>query len=351
MESKKEIVRRIFNVAFNEDPTWNRWYFDVVYKDAEAEVLHVADRAVSTLMMHRYTYRYCGAEMGMAYIFGAATAQDARGKGYMSQLMVQALNDAYARGDAWASLIPARDHLYFFYDKFGFATTIYLDCEYYTSVHTFGAHPEYRSVRATFSAYNALEKRRAATVLHTPEQFDAILSDVAMSKGIVCAVHRDGSDYEADAIAFAVPADGDTVTEVRDLLAVSEEAGLAVLEAVSVLRPGRQTIVWTAPGRRKVSLRPRGMMRIVNVQQVLSALAAHSPQLDMAIRVHDSRIPDNNGVFVLKDGVCTPMDSTIRRLSLDVDVSILTAILCSAPRVGDIFGLPTWRPQVPLMLD
>ena len=91
------------------------------------------------------------------------------------------------------------------------------------------------------------------------------------------------------------------------------------------------------------------MMRPVNVGMVLSALSQRYPETEQVIRVHDSIIPANNGVYVLHKGCCEHIDATIRRLTLDVDVRVLTSILFSSPKVSEVFGIHTGRAMISLM--
>ena len=91
------------------------------------------------------------------------------------------------------------------------------------------------------------------------------------------------------------------------------------------------------------------MTRITDVRLLLDAVAANDPAAEQVIRVHDSLIPQNNGVYIISGGTVTYTDATIRRLTLDVDASTLARIIFNSPRVGAVFGLPSMRPTLQLM--
>lgn len=350
MEAKKEKIARIFNEAFPEDSAWNQWFFAHVFDDAQGWTLTQGGNTVSALMLMQYTLSYLGTDVPMAYIFGAATARQMRGKGYMAQLMVEALQGAYNRGDVFASLIPAHDRLYFFYDKFGFATTVFLDCERYTSVHKFVLDCDYVPAPPAYQYLMDLEQMRINGIRHTVLQYEHIIESLKMEHGDVFAV-TDAKSGEPAAMAFVAPNYDYGEIEVRELLAVNPRAAESVLALAIPQFREMPIVVWAQPDGRKTSLRARAMMRLVNVSRALEIMAASAPEIDQVIRVHDNIIAANNGVFVLHRGKCQRMDATMRRITLDVNVPTLTSILFSSKHVGEVFGLNTSMASMALMME
>ena len=356
-DTKKQKIHDIFDQAFPEDPAWNKWFFDEVYDDAEAMILDKEGNAVSSLLVNPYTFKYFGSDFRLAYISGVATTRGQRGKGYMHELMTEALHQIAEREYAMAAVVPATDHLYFFYDRFGFATVVYVDCERYTSLHSFVTEPRFVPVEPTAADLRRLEGERAIGVLHDDRQVRQILYDNMHERGCAVAVADTTTVTDTNevprtvAIAFAVPSDHDEAVTVRSLWAEDEYAAEAVLALVRERFSDRHFEVWAQPVNPRVRLRARAMLRIIDVGKVLTATAAADRKAYQVIRVHDALIPANNGVFFIKDGKCTRSDSTMRSLTLDVDISVLTTILFSDPKIGKIFGIPTDRPALPLMLD
>ena len=349
MEPKKNRIQRIFTQAFPAPPRWTDWFFDEVYSDDEAMLLTKDGNAVSTLMLMDYAYSFHGRSLPMGYIYGATTARDVRGKGFMSQLIADAIGRAHEQGMAFVSLVPSEDRLFRFYARFGFATVFYNDCCRYTSAHIFAPDPVFGAVEPTYALFSRLEQLRSSTVLHSDRQFGHIIRDIALYRGLVHAVADDTG--ERGAMAFAVhSADGSRV-EVRELLATDDGAAESVLALVSASMPLNPITVFAPAGSRIVRLEPRGMMRITDAAKVLDTVAAADPRTEQVIRVHDKLIPDNNGVYILHNGECQHTDSTMRRLTLDVDVATLTSVLFSSESMGAVFGLPTQRGCLPLMLD
>ncbi|MDO5396261.1 MAG: GNAT family N-acetyltransferase [Bacteroidales bacterium] len=348
MAGEKEKIRSLYDQAFPEKPEWNKWFFEKVYNEDDGMLLVDNGNPVSSLIMQKYVFSYHGSQIGLSYISGVATAPKLRGRGYMSRLITDALHTAYARGDVLSALIPASRALFFFYDRFGFVTAVYADIERYTSVHVFESHKGYIPVEADYRILSSLEQLRSATVLHSETDFRHIIEDVHNDGGDAFAVCRE-DDGSPAAILFAVPTGHEI--HVLEKLAIDEDAAETAFAMVRQRYGCKSLTVWSEPGGRKIRLRALAMMRIINVGEILTCLAKRYPTLDLTLRVHDAIIPQNNGAYILHGGKCEKSDYTMRRLSLDIDISTLTSLLFSDRKIGEIFSLPTARAMLPLMLD
>lgn len=346
--TRKDSFTRLLRDAFAEPAQWVRWMGEKVFR--EGDFLSVDDDSGATLsgmLLSPYSMLYSGAPLQAGYISCVATLREHRGKGLMRTLMHRALNAAAERGIALCSLIPASDPLYFMYEPFGFSTIYYIDEQRYTSLHRFDEPDDYVPVEPTYALLEELEAATEGSVLHSRRDFDNILADLAFDSGECVAVE---GPQGSRAMAFAVPGGGDVAT-VKYLGATDIVAEEAALAQVRRTVGQKQLSVWMAPGVRTNGLRSRAMGRIVNAGMILAALAAASPATEQVIRVHDPIVETNSGIYILRRGECDKVESTMRRITLDVDVSVLTRILFSAPEIGSVFGLPTSRPQLPLMLD
>lgn len=343
--SLKSEFKRLFREAFDEPARWIDWFAESVYRDDDLLALEEDDRVVSALLLSRYEMSFHGTRLPIGYISCVATAKAYRGRGLMHRLITRAINVAAERGDAICTLIPAGDRLYYFYDRFDFATVYYVDEMRYTALHTFTADTDFKPVAPDYATFSRLEALRPCTVMHSERDFVNIMHDIGLDGGKVLAVS--GPDGRA-AMAFA--SIGESVT-VKDLLATDCRAAEAVLALVRAEVGEKPIIVWGEPDRRATRLRSRGMARIVNVEAVLSTIAAADHDVDQVIRVTDPYIQANNGIYIMRNGECDRTEHTMRRITLDVNINVLTRIIFSSPRIADVFGLPGARPMLPMMLD
>lgn len=356
---KKEYAR-LWHTVFPEDRAWNDWFFENAVDEKNIQMLLGQNlEPISGLLMQPYGFKYFDENLTMAYICGVATYRQYRGHGFMSNLMRDSLQSAYTRGDAFASVIPAERRLFFYYDRFGFATVVYNRMERYTSLHAFSAVENFRVSNPDFKAFHDLETKMPVTVTHTRKDFINILSDIEHDHGVVIQIDDETSSPLA--MAFAVVSPSGEI-HVRQLLGLYQPAlDMALHEVKMKLGAERPLLVWRAAGMvdrldAPVSLRPRAMMRIVNAEMVLSSLSRQFPTINQIVRVRDSIIKENNAVFRLSDGKIRRYDSTTvvadgRHVTLDLTIDVLTKILFSDEAVGNIFGLPASRPEVSLMLD
>lgn len=348
----KNDFKKLFREAFALSNEWSDWFMDSVFDEDDMLGLEIDGKLVSTLLMSRYPFAYQGCELPASYISCVATAKSERGKGYMSGLMDKALIASAQRGDAFATLIPANRRLYFFYDNFDFATVFYIDEQRYTSLHEFVVNPEFKEIEPDFATFSRLESTRPCGLRHDETRFRQVMDDIRLDKGLTVAV-SDGNGEEA--LAFVEIGD---VAKVLDLLSSSEAAAENVLAAIRNHVGEKPIIILGEPSEaasddtyRGARLRTRGMLRIINAEAVLGALAKANPSISQAIRVHDSIIEANNATFIIHDGKCERTSNKPKRLDLDVNIDVLAKLLFSAPSIGNIFGFPTRRPFISLMLD
>lgn len=352
----KDAVMQMWRESFKADEQWLKMYFDRVYRDDDVLTLSAGDDddiIASSLLLQRYTLYFHSMPVPMGYISGATTRREYRDRGYMRELMNRALEVAYERGDAVVSLIPESRRLFFYYDRLGFSTVFYIDEERYTEVHRFEYDGRYTAVdpagsHEVFAAFDRMMRRRDNVVLHTYTDLQNILLDVTLDGGHTVVLRNDNTG-EIDAIAMVAPSDERVV--VRELLADSDDARNAALEHARQLFPGKPVTVIAPPDARNIPIHSRGMARIVNARKLLAAYAARYPKLSMSIRLYDPIIPDNSHIYIIDGGEVVVNDGFGGKIDLDVSPETLLSILCSDAPIGDIFGMPTARPYISLMLD
>lgn len=352
---KKDSYYKIYTSSFDDPSRWSDWFVHQVCSDEDILLGYGLDGSpVSGLAMRRYDFSPlrpgCEHSLNAGYLAGVATLPRARGKGEMSALMTDTLHTARLRKIDVCTLIPASRRLYFFYDKFGFSTVFYRCEERYTSVHDFSPLPGWETVAPDFESFEELEKHRHYSIRHSRKDFSEILADARMCRTHALAVRTaDGSR----GMIFA-KTESDGTVFVHCLMSDNNDAAEAALQALRKEVGAQPFVVMRDPeGARRAQLRAYGMIRIVNAGEVLAGVAAAMPELKQAIRVYDPILRENCGTYILDKGLACkePYRYTGTRLSLDVNIEVLARILFNTPSAGEIFGLPTMRPFMSLMLD
>lgn len=352
--SKQEQIRRLWNETFSNDSReYTDMYFSRIYSDDNALVItNDEGRAVSTLQLAQYEMLLEGSRAGVCYIGGAITSRRYRGKGYMSRLMLQAIDIARERGNVMCALIPAHDWLYFFFDRFGFSSVYLADRQCYTSFHPFATRDEYVSVPdhysdSVYEAFVEFEQARGNGVIHTRRDLVNTLDELSLRPGgTFVAVGR--KDVPVAGMAWAV--DCGAFVQVNELLGVDDDGRTAAMHELRSKFPDRQfTVLAPAQSAQKRRLHPRGMGRIIDVGACLSILAAGNPKWQSAIRVYDPLIADNCHIYLVSGGTYAVDDTYSGKLNFDVTIDVFTRIVFSSRNTGEILGFPSERTHISLM--
>lgn len=353
--SKKENIRSLWRECFRDSDEYLDMYFDRIYRDSDAETVESDGKTVSTLLSQPYQFLFNGKELPATYLAGAATRRSARGRGHMTHLVEEAILRSAEKGDLLCALIPSHDWLYFYFDRFGFATVFLTDTQRFTSCHPFSSASgiEYKIVDDPYSdavmeAIERFERQRPGGILHSRRDLINLLDDYAMRPdGTFIAVGR--GDCSVAAMVWAYGAG--EILQVNELLGVDDDARQAAMRALRQRfpdRPMRFLAPADSPGHRH--LYARGMARIADARLCLETVASANPDWRSTIRIHDPLVEKNNRTFRIAHGRCelTEQDGA-ERLDLDVDITVLAKILFSAPPTGQLVGIPSARTHISLM--
>lgn len=356
--SKKSEIMRIWQECFPGDSAqWRRMFFDAAYSDEETLTLcePQTGATISSMFLLSYSMTFHNRQPGVAYIYGAGTLRKYRAQGYMARLMRMALRDARDRGDTFAALIPASGVLRLYYRRFDFASAFFYKTERYTSVHRFDVERKYLEliepdVLTLYPSFERMMAARSCCVQHTLAQFLTLMDDVRLSGDLFVAVADEATGEVCGMAWGSVGTLSDDIV-VKELLAEDEDAANATLAAIHNHCPDRPLTVMrpapdTEPGGNLVA---GGMARVVNVEAALAIVAEAHPEVNLTIKVRDSILPENDGIYHLDHGTLKLCDGV--RCNLEVTPDVLTSLLFSSRPIADVTGLPASRPSMSLMLD
>lgn len=345
--NKHEAFCNIFKSSFADSNAWRRWFFDTVVTDDDIYLsCNAQGKPVSALLMQTYSFIYQENELPTAYISCVATLPEARSMGSASHLMVDALRTARIKGMSLCTLVPAGEALRYFYRRFGFASVFYCDLMRYTALHQFDKGVG-ELVEPSSELLGGLERRFGCGVIHSASDYQHILDDLKL----------DGNTYvyaaaEGDRCAIVFATADKSAVRVKALISDGEDLSECLLHRIRESEPNKMFIVYGPPvSGNRAFLHPYGMVRIVDPMPVFLALSGRHPHLKMAIRLSDGLLDCNSGIYLIDDGKCERYDSYTGHINLDVSADTLAAILFSSSDMGEIFGLPTGRPYMSLMLD
>lgn len=357
--SKRDDIKRIYRECFRDTDEYVRMLFDTVYKDSEALVMNDYEgNPASSLLLRRYEMTFHGDIHPAGYIFGAATRRQQRGKGFMTRLISDALKVSAERGDMICTLIPASEALYYFYSQMGFSTVFYMKEQRFTSLHSFPGEGEFEVMTdidtdRVWEAFNRFQHERECYMLHSREDFRAILEDNRIDRGDFIVMIRHDEDLGPIVASMAWAVVRNDLLLVTDLMGESVDARLAAMRQLRGIHSDLPFLLYGRPTDKMGGrLMPRGMGRIVNVAKCLESIAREDPKRRLKIRVTDHLLPElNSHTFIMADGSVTVDDGYTGRLDFDVSVEVLAGILFNSAETAEIIGFPSVRPMISLMLD
>lgn len=343
-----DTYRNIFNESYRRmRASRSRWFFDsLLASDAD---VRVDSEGLAGMIARTYSFAFHGRELPLLNISRATTLPGHRGKGLMSALMRRVLSEEAEKGTAFASLTPPARRLYFFFDRFGFATTVYISEVRFTAIHQFPSPHSVTGLEPDAALLRAIARGRDMSTILTDSDFCLLCSQIGLDGGHVIAA---GESSDAGAILFASHPESGEGISVHALFDNSKDSAEAVLAALRTEIPVNLpvTVRCDAENSPRPRLRAGAMMRVVSAETVLSALAQAHPGLRVSVALRDPVIEANNALFSIREGICERRVARPgSRPDLDLSVDTLTRILFSEPHVGDIFGLPSRRPA-PLIL-
>lgn len=336
---------------FNDSPNWTDLYFEKAFSQDSALVIEHENRPVSCLSLFHYDFRYSGRMLKAGYVSGACTSPRHRRAGNMTALMGRALRFAYDRGDAFMCLIPANRNLFYFYDRFGFASVFYIREMRYTSLHNFKPSginklSTEQDTEKLYDYYHAKELEMDGRVMHSRKDFNNIVWDNQCDGGKLLSVENNGV---ITAFAATVPSAAEVV--VKELMADDGCAEADILDAIKSVYPGKDIVV---EGRAVGSEKPieaRGMLRIVDARKVLETLAAANPSVKVSLKITDPLIEENNRLYSIENGKVKVDAAQNVNPDDELDIKTLAEVLFSTSAIGDLFNLPARRPSMALMLE
>lgn len=263
-------------------------------------------KIISALQMIPYPMSFCGGVIPTSYISGACTHPAYREHGAMRRLLEETHRQMYEDGAWLGTLIPAEEWLFGYYAKSGYVPAFgyalrRMDAGALRRI-PFSAAACRVEVCASPGArhyhyFDTCMQERGCCIQHTEDDFEIIMEDLKLGGGKLLVAQ------EGEAIvgmAFTVRAE-DTLY-IKELLADNEAVQNRLLYEAAHIYNVRAIEYGVPSSADSLYL---GMARVIRAEEMLRLFAAKHPDLELNICLQgDDVIPENNGYYTVKDGVC-----------------------------------------------
>ena len=309
----------LWRTCFNDTEEFIRFYFEKKYEDWTTVIYKEKQKVVASLQMLSYPMTCFGTEIETSYISGACTHPDLRGKGIMKDLLIDSFRRMSIRNIPLSTLIPQEPWLFDYYSKMGYASIFSYSWEHYIMSPQEQAPDEPQpSETELFAYFDSKMKMRPMCVQHPYADFLIVLEDLQMSDGkLVCI--RDEQNALCG-IAFTLA--GNNCVRVYEILTNAPLQKHRLLQKVAD-EWGISNIMCKVEAPDGTGV-PGGMARIINAQYILHDYASSKPDLNLIIQVKDEYLPENNGFYLLTDGMCLKQDVPVRNADRIMTIRELT---------------------------
>lgn len=292
--------RNIWHRCFPNDPeVFLDLYFSRVFKAGNTLLLqNDKGETAAHVQCLPYELNWQGLRLSAGYISGACTIPEERNKGLMKNLMQRALRKMYERGDFFSFLIPAEPGLYDFYRrKSGFETAFYKQTV--SCVEEASKNGEDIPAGAWDDFIRRAEKQRIpGGILHNTAQLQVVAEDLNLAGGGIARYPE--NSLEVSAICWYRTNDG--VLYIPDIYGPNHMRRQLIDKLMTKLQCHRlQATLPASPERRE----PKGMIRLLRIPEIMQIYAAGNQKFDRQFILRDEQIPENNGVYTVRNGLLT----------------------------------------------
>lgn len=310
-EKETESIKDMWSYCFNDGPSFMQYYFENKYKNSNTVVVDDKEGLVSSLQLNQYKIILNDIVYDTSYIVGVSTLPQARGKGYMKNIMEFTLDELYKKNQLVSILMPIDYRLY---RKYGYEHC-YDQLEYEIDINDLkkfkiegNLHKvEEYHIEYMLDIHNKYLSNINGNVLRDENYYKNLFKEIQSENGHIY-IHK-GKDYDGYLIYFL----NNEKMFVREIFYKNINSLKSMLkfiynhntqcEKVIVSAPVNDMIrlILDNPKTCKINIKPFMMGRIINLKGYLESLEIDKKIESIArVKVKDEYINDNNGVFEIK---------------------------------------------------
>lgn len=343
---------------FHDSEDFVRFYFDRKYSDENSLVYEENGKALSALLFLPYPMNWQNTTIPTSYISGACTLPEARNRGLMTMLLQEAFTEMYERKITLSTLIPAEEWLFGYYAALGYASVFdYTTCQIKAksisadrSSVIAPAHYDAAFAMHYFPYFQRQMQKRSCCILHSPEDYLAIVEETYLSGGRLLITHR-GNPEEPSGWALALPHQGEICIKEIFYNSPCDQAAL-IYACEQIGKSAPITVKYPPDGSND---KKYGMARIIDAFGMLSHMASLYPGITLTLKLNDPQLTANEGIYLLQKGECKKWNEQIKNVDIETDIPTLTKVLLGyhIDQLPQSFSelLFSQQPYMNLMLD
>ncbi|MGL4796733.1 MAG: GNAT family N-acetyltransferase [Paraclostridium sp.] len=302
------VIKDIWNYCFGDEEAFVEYYFNNKYKENNTIVVEDDGEIVSSLQLNQYNIKLNNNIYETSYVVGVSTYPQARGKGFMKNIMDFSLNEMYNRGQLVSLLMPIDYRLY---RKYGYEHC-YDQLEYKLDVESlrqFKIQGDFvkaknENIKDMINIYNTCLKSCNGYTHRDVYYYENLFKEIKCENGHIY-IHKEDA-FEGYVIYFI---NGDTLF-VRELLYKNIKSLKSILKFlynhntqaknITIMSPIIDDIRYILPNLKNntINIKPFMMGRVINLEGFIKSIEVEVLESEKVILgVIDKQIEANNGCF------------------------------------------------------
>ena len=311
IEKDLENIKDIWNYCFGDEEGFVNYYFDNKYKPENTILIEENDELMSSLQLNQYKINLNNKIYDTSYVVGVSTYPNARGKGYMKDMMDFALNELYKKDQLVSLLMPID---YKLYKKYGYEHC-YDQIEYKLNIEElkqFKIVGDFEKITNNhinymMDIYNEFLLNTNGYVVRDKNYYENLFKEIKCENGHMY-IHKE-ENYEGYIIYFIME---DTMF-IREICYKNISSLKSMLKfiynhntqckKVTIMSPVIDSIRYILPNLKtsEINIKPFMMGRVINLEKFLNTLSIECNDLDgVYIEIIDNQIKENNNVFEIR---------------------------------------------------
>ena len=311
IEKDLENIKDIWNYCFEDEEGFVNYYFDNKYKPENTILIEENDELMSSLQLNQYKINLNNKIYDTSYVVGVSTYPNARGKGYMKDMMDFTLNELYKKDQLVSLLMPIDYRLY---KKYGYEHC-YDQIEYKLNIEElkqFKIVGDFEKITNNhinymMDIYNEFLLNTNGYVVRDKNYYENLFKEIKCENGHMY-IHKE-ENYEGYIIYFIME---DTMF-IREICYKNISSLKSMLKfiynhntqckKVTIMSPVIDSIRYILPNLKtsEINIKPFMMGRVINLEKFLNTLSIECNDLDgVYIEIIDNQIKENNNVFEIR---------------------------------------------------
>lgn len=307
-QEETEEVKKIWQYCFDDGPEYVDFYFKHKFRPENTLVVDSGKGVISSLHLNQHRISLRGKEFNTSYVVGVSTLPEARGLGMMGKVMQESFKEMEKRGQEICILMPIDFRLYTRYGYSNCYNMLKVNMDVF-ALKKFKLRGEFRrpeKAEDLLEVYSDAMKRFNGYSKRDLSYFEDYIIEMEAEGGYIYVNYRE--DQPVGYLVYSI-LDGKMIvreTYSKDLKSYSSILKFIFnhntqcskvelyLEEDSVL-----VELIDNPREAKFEVSPFMMGRIVDFENLIKKLSLKYNGKETYLRIEDSNIEKNNGVFRL----------------------------------------------------